>query len=201
MIQFHPDLPGLLRQQSTQRPPSVPVRVLAQDERRVGWLPIVRRRITACGGQPIATVTPTFDYFYLYGAVEPTTGASFFLELPHLNTELFHVWVDGFAAALPESLNIVVLDNGAFPKAKTLRWPANPVPVFLPPYWPERNPSERLGRDLKDKLADLLATTLDELSDTVCALMQNYSNATLQSLTGFTYFVQAVGTAQKVIYV
>jgi transposase len=201
MIQFHTDFPGLLRQQSTQRPPSVPVRVFAQDESRVGLLPIVRRRITACGVQPIATVTHAFDYFYLYGAVEPTTGASFFLELPHLTTEMFQVWVDGFAAAFPESFNIVVLDNGAFHKAKTLCWPANTVPVFLPPYCPELNPIERLWRDLKDKLADLLATTLDELSDAVCALLQNYSNATLQSLTGFTSFVQAVATAQKVIYV
>ncbi len=50
-----------------------------------------------------------------------------------LNTEMFQVWVDGFAAAFPESFNIVVLDNGAFNKAKTLRWPANTVPVFLPP--------------------------------------------------------------------
>jgi DDE superfamily endonuclease len=191
----------LLQQQITQGPPSVPVKVFAQDESRVGLLPIVRRRITACGVQPIATVTHTFDSFYLYGAVEPTTGANCFLELPQLNTAMFQVWVDGFAAAFPESFNIVVLDNGAFHKAKTLRWPANTVPVFLPPYCPELNPIERLWRDLKDKLAALLATTLDELSDTVCALIQNYSNATLQSLTSFPYFVQAVATAQKVLYV
>jgi hypothetical protein len=179
----------------------VPVKVFAHDESRVGLLPIVQRRITACGVQPIATVTPTFDSFYLYGAVEPTTGASFFLELPHLHTALCQVWVDGFAAAFPEAFTIVVLDNGACHKAKTLRWPANTGPIFLPPSSPELHPIERLGRDLKDKLADFLATTLDELSDTVCALMQNYSNATLQSLTGFPYFVQAVATVQKALYV
>jgi transposase len=174
---------------------------VCQDETRLGLLPIVRRRITACGVQPTATGLHTFDYFSLYGAVEPTTGASFFLELPPLNTQLFQVWVDGFAAAFPESFNIIVLDNGAFHKAKALHWPANTVPVFLPPYSPELNPIERLWRDLKDKLADRLASTLDELSDTVCSLMQNYSNATLQSLTSFPYFVQAVETAQKAVYV
>jgi putative transposase len=167
----------------------------------VGLLPLVWRRITAGGVPPFATVTHPRDSFYLYGAVEPTTGASFFLELPHLNTEMFQVWVERFAAALPASCNIVVLDNGAFHKAQTVRWPANTVPVFLPPYCPERHPIERQWRDLKDKLAALLATTLDELSDTVCTLLQNYSNATLQSLTGFTYFVPAVTTAQKAIYV
>jgi transposase len=200
VTQFQTTLAPLLIQQLEGRTAVSSLTVLAQDETRLDLLPIVRRRITACGVQPIATVTHTFDSFYLYGAVEPTTGENFFLELPHLNTQMFQVWVDGFAAAFPDSCNIVVLDNGAFHKAKTLRWPANTVPVFLPPYSPELNPIERLWRDLKDKLADLRATTLDELSDTVCSLMQNYSHATLQSLTSFTYFVQAVKTAQEAIY-
>jgi putative transposase len=107
--------------------------VFAQDESRVGLLPLLRRRITACGVQPIAPVVPRFDYFYLYGAVEPSTGASFFLELPWLNTDPFQLWVDHFAQAFPASLNLLVLDKGAFHKAKALRWPTNMAPVFLPP--------------------------------------------------------------------
>jgi transposase len=177
------------------------VKVFAQDEPRLGLLPLIRRRITACGVQPLATVTHTFDNFYLYGAVEPTTGASFFLELPYLNSQTFQGWLDGFAAAFPEAYNILVLDKGAFHKAKVLRWPSNVVPVFLPPYSPERNPIERLWRDLKDKLADCTPKTLEELSDAVCSLIQHYSPATLKSLTSFPYFVQAVETAQKAFYV
>jgi hypothetical protein len=65
------------------------VKVFAQDETRLGVLPVVRRRITACGVQPIATVLHQFDNFYLYGTVEPTTGASCFLELPYLNSQAF----------------------------------------------------------------------------------------------------------------
>jgi hypothetical protein len=92
---------------------------------------VVRRRITACGIQPVATVTHQGEHFYLYGAFEPTTGASFFLELPYLNSRAFQRWSDRFAATFPESLNILVLDNGAGHKA--VRWPSNVVPVFLPP--------------------------------------------------------------------
>ena len=177
------------------------VKVFAQDETRLGLLPVVRRRITTRGVQPLATVTYQCENFYLYGAVEPTTGASFFLELPYLNSRAFQQWLDGFAAAFPESLNLLVLDNGAGHKAKAVRWPSNVVPVFLPPYSPELNPIERLWRDLKDKLADLSAPTLDELSDAVCAIIQHYAPATLQSLTSFAYFVQAVDTVQKALYV
>lgn len=197
MTQFHTTLPPVLHQQSAPRPPGTPVTVCAPDESRVGLLPSVRRRITACGVQPIATVAHTFDYFSLSGAVEPATGASFFLDLPGLNTDLFQLWLAHFAQAFPDSFNLLVLDNGAFHKAKALQWPAHVVPVFLPPYSPELNPIERLWRDLKDQLADGVAKTLDEWSEAVGAIMQRYSQTMLQSLTGFTYFVQAVETAWK----
>jgi transposase len=194
-------LATVLTQQGKEHAAVGPLKVFAQDETRLGLLPVVRRRITARGVQPVATVTHQFDNFYLYGAVEPTTGASFFLELPYLNRGAFQLWLDGFAATFPPSLNLLILDNGAGHKAKAVRWPSNVLPIFLPPYSPELNPIERLWRDLKDKLADVPVTTIAELSDALCAMIQNYSQAALQSLTSFPYFVQAVAIAQKAIYV
>jgi transposase len=200
VTQFHTALPTILTEQLADRTCGGTVKVFAQDETRLGLLPVVRRRITACGVQPVASVTYQFDNFSLYGAVEPTTGASFFLELPYLNSRAFQWWLDGFAAAFPESLNLLVLDNGAGHKAKAVRWPSNVVPVFLPPYSPELNPVERLWRDLKDQLADVPATTIAALSDAMCVIIQRYSPALLQSLTSFTYFVHAVETVQKALY-
>jgi putative transposase len=197
VTQLQTAFPTALTQQLAGRPSGSPVKVFAQDETRLGLLPVVRRRITACGVQPVMTVTHKFDNFYLYGAVEPTTGASFFLELPSLNSPTFQLWLDAFGAAFPDSYNIVVLDNGAFHKAKAVQWPSHVVPLFLPPYSPELNPIERLWRDLKDKLADRVSPTLDALSDAVCSIIQSYSDTILQSLTGFAYFVQAVETARK----
>ena len=200
MTQFQTTLPTILTQQFADRSSPGTIQVFAQDETRLGLLPMVRRRITACGVQPMATVTPQFDNFYLYGAVAPTTGAHCFLELPYLNSRAFQVWLDGLAAAFPDSCTMLVLDNGAGHRAKAVRWPANVVPVFLPPYSPELNPIERLWRDLKDKLADLPVTTITELSDALGTIIQHYSHATLQSLTSFAYFVHAVETAQKALY-
>jgi transposase len=201
VTQFQTTLASVLTQQGKKHAAVGPLKVFAQDETRLGLLPVVRRRITARGVQPVATVTHQFDNFYLYGAVEPTTGASFFLELPYLNSGAFQLWLDGFAATFPQSLNLLILDNGAGHKAKAVRWPSNVLPIFLPPYSPELNPIERLWRDLKDKLADVPVTTMAELSDALCAMIQNYSQAALQSLTSFPYFVQAVAIAQKAIYV
>jgi transposase len=176
-VQFQRELPTILvtSAKPAQQAGLTAVKVFAQDETRIGLLPLVRHRLTACGVQPIAPVGHRFDNFYLVGAVEPLTGESFFLELPTLNTQTFQLWLEGFAHAFPDSLNILVLDNGAFHKAKALAWPANVVGCFLPPYTPELNPIERLWRDLKDKLSDLMAKSIEELSDTVCRLITEYS--------------------------
>jgi hypothetical protein len=194
-------LPTKLIQQRAGNQTGRPVKVFAQDETRLGLLPILRRRITACGVQPVATVSQRFENFYLFGAVEPTTGDSFFLELPFLNSAMFQLWLDDFAQTFAASFNILVLDNGAFHTAKTLRWPPNVVAVPLPPYSPELNPIERLWRDLKDQLATTVCTSLDQLSETLCRLIQRYSHATLQSLTGFAYFTQAVETMRRTVNV
>jgi DDE superfamily endonuclease len=194
MTQFPAALPTKLTQQLAGNREGLPVKVFAQDETRLGLQPIIRRRITAYGVQPVATVWQRFDNFYLFGAVEPTTGDGFFLELPLLNSAMFQLWLDDFAQTFAASFNILVLDNGAFHTAKALRWPPNVATVPFPPYSPELNPMERLWRDLKDQLAHSVAKTLDALSDTVCGVIQRYSQAALQSLTGFAYFVQAVQT-------
>ena len=100
--------------------------------------------------------------------------------------------MDGFAAALPASGKLRVLDNGAGHNAKAVRWPSNVVPVLLPPYSPELNPMERLWRDLNEQWADVPATTIAGLSDALGAILQRSSPV--------TYFVQAVDTVQKVLY-
>ena len=65
------------------------IKVVSQDERRFGLLTVRRRRLTACGVQPIGTIQHVFPWFYVYGAVAPTTSENFFLELPYLNSSTF----------------------------------------------------------------------------------------------------------------
>jgi transposase len=56
-----------------------------------------------------------------------------------------------FAQYYPDTLNIVVMDNGSCHKAKSLSIPENIVCLFFPPYSPELNPIERLWQDVKDQ--------------------------------------------------
>jgi transposase len=166
--------------------------VFSQDESRFGLLTIRRRRLTAHGIQPVGTVQHVFQWLYVYGAVEPTTGERFFLERPYLNAEGVQIFIDTFAAAFPDSLNLLLLDNSGAHTAQRLMLPANVRLVFLPPYGPELNPIERVWRDLKDALAWLHFPNLDAQQDYIAQLLRGYQAATLQALTGYTYLVDAV---------
>jgi transposase len=166
-------------------------RVWVQDESRCGLLPIVRHRITARGVQPVVSAAYRFESVYLYGAVEPVTGQRFFLELPVLNTQGFQLFLEYFAATDPTSFHLMLLDNGAFHKAHSLRLPPNVALLFFPPYAPELNPIERLWRDLKDWLAQQQPTTLDILSTLLMKRLNYYSPAVVRSLTGFAYLLAA----------
>ena len=59
------------------------------------------------------------------------------LELPTCNTATFQLFLQRFAKQDPEEYKIVLLDNAAFHKAKSLQVPANIHLLFLPPYAPE----------------------------------------------------------------
>lgn len=169
-----------------------PIRVFAQDESRFGLHTIRRRRLTARGVQPVGLTQHDFHNFYIYGAVAPTTGQDFFLELPELNSTNFQVFLDAFASAYPDTLNLVVLDNSRCHTAKAVQVPENVRFVFLPPYSPELNPIERLWRDLKDHLAWLHFPDLAIQQDFVGALLRRYTPGMIQSLTAYSYFVEAV---------
>jgi hypothetical protein len=116
--------------------------VFSQDESRFGLLTIRRRRLTASGVQPVGLIQHVFEWFYVYGAVAPTTGERFFLELPYLNAAAFQLFLNAFSQAFPDSLTILLLDNSGAHTAQRIRWPENVRCVWLPPYCPELNPVE-----------------------------------------------------------
>jgi transposase len=166
--------------------------VFSQDESRFGLLTVRRRRLTACGVQPIGQIQHVFEWFYVYGAVAPTTGECFFLELPYLDADTFQLFVNAFAQAFTDSLNILLLDNSGVHTAQRIRWPENVRALWLPPYCPELNPIERVWRDLKDHLAWQQFADVEAQQDTVGELLRAYSGPTLQALTGYAYLVEAI---------
>jgi hypothetical protein len=127
-----------------------PIRYFVQDESRFGLKTLIGRVLTAFGIKPIGTWQWLFKAFWLYGAVEPATGSSFFLQFSDVDTECFQRFLNEFSQAYPDSLNIIQLDNSRFHsgkkrsrcgrvsrpcnRPKQLVLPDNIILLFQPPY-------------------------------------------------------------------
>jgi len=81
--------------------------------------------ITLAGVKPEGLVGWQRQNFYLYGVVEPATGASFFWEFSKLDNLCFQRFLELFSQAFPESLNLLQMDNGRFHQSTALRLPEN----------------------------------------------------------------------------
>ncbi|MDQ5826985.1 MAG: transposase [Chloroflexota bacterium] len=142
--------------------------------------------------KPVGRYQHRFENFYLYGSVAPKCGDGFFLGLPKLDQEHVQLFLDEFARARPDTLNVLLLDNARSHTAKTLRVPENVILLFQPPYAPEVNPAERVWEDLKQDLAWDCFDTLAALQDRSVDLVHAYDADTLRSLTSYPYLMRAL---------
>ena len=55
----------------------------------------------------------------------------------------------------------MLLDNGAFHKAKSLVIPKKTVLIFLPPYSPEVNPAEKIWQKMKRNFTNKLFNSIE----------------------------------------
>ncbi len=170
----------------------LPIRYFCEDESRFGLKTLLSRVITLCGVKPIAPVQWSRSNFWLYGAVEPTTGTHFFYEFSHLDTACFQRFVDLFAEAFPSSLNLLHLDQASCHTATAIVWPDNVIPIFQPPHSPELNPIERLWSDIKKHFKGKNFDNLADLRDEVFDLINSLCATTIVSLTGWSYILDAL---------
>ena len=171
------------------------VRFFCQDEARFGLKTVSGRKITAKGIKPIGKVQWQFKATYLYGIVEPQTGASFFYEFSHLNTDCFQAFLNLIAQHFADDVLIVQLDNGAFHKAKRLQVPANLVLLFQPPHCPELNPIEQVWQYLKRRLRWQLPKNLEQLQQWMTQQLETLSPQTIASITGRASILEALSVA------
>jgi hypothetical protein len=140
-------------------------------------------------------VEPLYEAYWLYAAVEPTTGAACWWEWPRLDADCFSVFLRQFGQAYAESLTIVLLAQAPAHVAQRVQVPANVVLVRVPAYSPELNPVERLWEDWKRRIDVLeagLRSSLAALQAHVAGLIQRYTAEAIASLTGYAYLVEAV---------
>ena len=109
-------------------------------------------------------------------------------ELPYCNNDCFEFFLDFLSKHKPMELKIVVLDNGAFHKAKELKIPENIVLIFLPPYSPELNPAEKIWWLIKQEFTCKTFETLKKLSSYLCKVVRKLiTNEVVKSICSFDY--------------
>lgn len=84
-------------------------------------------------------------------------------------------------------LKVVVLDNGAFHKAKTLIIPENIILIFLPPYSPELNPAEKIWAKFKRQFENKFFKTIDDLQNFSMKLCKGIQKKEVISICRFKY--------------
>jgi hypothetical protein len=168
------------------------VRLFVQDEARFGLHEgITRRFITAPGVKPHQLMLPRYDYYWMFGAAEPVSGESFFLEMPALDSACFQVFLAEFSRAYPDSMNVLVVDGAPAHISGSLVIPENVVLFRLPPYCPELNPMERIWQDLRRRLTVALPAGLNALKDDVSRVVCEYTPSIVASLAGYPYLLTA----------
>lgn len=107
--------------------------------------------------------------------------------MPNCNADNFQVFLHEFSKHNEHVFNIMVLDNGAFHKAKSLNIPDNIGLLFLPSYSPELNPAENMWQRLKRKFTNKLHKTLDEISEFITKELHEITEQSVKKTCGFGY--------------
>ena len=153
------------------------------------------RAITAKGIKPVCPYQHKFENLYLFGAFSVLNGSSFLLELPYCDTDCFQLFLNEFSLQNQTELKVVVLDNGAFHKAKRLKIPENIILIFLPPYSPELNPAEKVWWILKQHFVIKTFKTLEALQEQLTiTIKKEITIDRIIKLCSFDYFPRSIKT-------
>lgn len=168
------------------------VNVYFYDECRFGLFTRNGRMLTARGVKPVCPFQQVFKSTYLLGAYAALDGDSCMLEMPFCNALTFQLFLNELAQQKPEELKIMVLDNAAFHKAKSLVIPQNIKFIFLPPYSPELNPAEKIWAILKRKFTNKIHGSLEEISQFIDREIKKLTKEMIKSVCAYQYIFQNI---------
>jgi transposase len=149
-----------------QAHPTAELTLWAQDEHRLGLLPVVRRVWAPKGQRPRAQIERHYEWLYVYGFVRPRTGQSWWCLLPQVNTQAMTLALAAFAR--DEGIDaahraVLVVDQAGWHISDDVVLPEGVHLAFLPAYSPELQPAERLWTLVDEPLVNRAFATLDDL--------------------------------------
>ena len=142
-------------------------------------------------------VRRTYKWTYLYAAVEPTTGESFCLYLPGMDSGCLQSFLEEISQAYSENHLLVVLDGAPSHRSEEIVCPDNVDFLRLPAYSPELDPVERWFQEFRRELSNKTFESVELLQEALEQALRPYWEdlSRLQRLTGFSWWVEAINSS------
>lgn len=133
------------------------------DEMRYGLISNFRRSWSKIGERTVIDSQQSFDNRYLFSAVSPLSGKSFHLSsIDGFDSEATHIFLLELKKQHPDIPVVVVWDNAPCHKPEVHRTIPGLIVLFLPPYSPELNPTERFFEELRKATANQIFNSIEE---------------------------------------
>lgn len=164
-------------------------RIFFMDEARFGTNSKLGHGWFPSGSRSSVKVKLGFKNFYVYGAVEPSSGEVFSLTLPRVNTELMNLFLQKMSECYNNEKIVIVMDGAGWHKSKKLIVPENLTVIHLPPYSPELNPVERLWLYIKSNtIRNKIYDSLDDLENVICDFIKEITRSTVAKICSVNWF-------------
>lgn len=178
--------------------PDKHIRLMFQDEARIGQKGRVCHRWFWRGLRPPGRADQRYTFAYIYAAVEPGTDTAVALVLPEVSTQAMQIYLDTLAATVaPDEHVLLVLDQAGWHTTDALAVPAAITLVPLPARSPELNPVERLWLHLKERYLSLrLLEDYDAILTAACRAWQDLTDETgrIESLCSYPWIMECVSS-------
>ena len=159
--------------------PDAKIEIWATDEHRLGLKPITRGVWAPIGERPVAVGHHRFEWLYVTGFVEPTTGHTVWNVSNNISKAYFELVLADFARSVgagPSKRIVLQLDNAGWHGPENLVVPDGIRLVFQPAHSPELQPAEHLWAFVDEPLVNRYFQTIEDLDEVVgercVALMQ-----------------------------
>lgn len=159
---------------------------------RYGLISNFRRSWSKIGKRTIIDSQHSFDNRYLFSAVSPLSGKSFHLSrIDGFDSEAAHVFLLELKKQHPDIPVVLVWDNAPCHRVKVHRTIPGLIVLFLPPYSPELNPTERFFEEIRKATADQIFNSITEqetvIEEAINTLTSNPE--AMKQLTGYQWIL------------
>ena len=187
------NLPGDIQKISDAHPDKN-IEIYFGDETRFGQQGILVRQWSEIGKRPIRERQIEYKNAWIFGAVNPNSGAHHGIVTSHAASDFMQKFIDSFSSSLNKNVHVVlILDNATWHHSSTVTTPSNITLHFLPPYSPELNPSERLWLYIKSNfLCNKLYKDSEEIIETGVTAWQKITTKIIRSVCACDFISNCV---------